>query len=65
MAVKDGVLTHKKGELEKIIADTEKEENTIGQTKYDEARSHIDDRLLYSYDRIRKSYRNGLSVVAC
>ena len=23
----------------------------------------MDDRLLYSYDRIRKSYRNGLAVV--
>ena len=28
-----------------------------------EARQNIDERLLYSYDRIRKSYRNGLAVV--
>lgn len=62
VAVKDGVLSHKKGELQKIIADTEKEENQFNQLSAD-ARSHIDDRLLYSYDRIRKSYRNGLAVV--
>jgi len=62
IAVKDGVLNHKKSELEKIIADTEKEETHFNKQSA-EARSHIDDRLLYSYDRIRKSYRNGLSVV--
>src|SRR6266699_1248877 len=27
------------------------------------AREHIDERLLRSYDRIRKNYRNGLAVV--
>ncbi len=62
IAVKDGVLNHKKSELEKIIADTEKEETHFNKLSA-EARSHIDDRLLYSYDRIRGSYRNGLSVV--
>ena len=62
IAVKDGVLTHKKGELEKIIADTEIEEKEL-RTKSEEARAHIDERLLYSYDRIRNSYRNGLAVV--
>lgn len=63
VAVKEGVLNHKKSELEKIIVDTEKEETHFNKQSAD-ARSHIDDRLLYSYDRIRKSYRNGLSVVA-
>ena len=62
IATKDGVLTHKKGELEKIIADTEIEEKEL-RTKSDAARAHIDERLLYSYDRIRNSYRNGLAVV--
>ncbi len=60
--VKEGVLNHKKGELEKIIADTEKEETALNKVSSD-ARSHIDERLIYSYDRIRKSYRNGLAVV--
>ncbi len=62
IAVKDGVLQHKKSELEKIIADTEIEEKEL-RTKSEEARAHIDERLLYSYDRIRSSYRNGLAVV--
>ena len=60
--VKEGVLNHKKGELEKIISDTEKEETALNKVSSD-ARSHIDERLIYSYDRIRKSYRNGLAVV--
>ncbi len=62
IATKEGVLNHKKSELEKIIVDTEKEEATF-RKKSEEARSHIDERLIYSYDRIRKSYRNGLAVV--
>jgi predicted nucleic acid-binding Zn-ribbon protein len=62
VATKEGVLNHKKGELEKIIADTEKEESALNKLSAD-ARAHIDDRLMYSYDRIRKSYRNGLAVV--
>jgi hypothetical protein len=57
------VLTHKKSELEKIIADTEIEEKDL-RAKSEEARTHIDERLLYSYDRIRNSYRNGLAVVS-
>lgn len=63
IATKEGVLTHKKSELEKIIADTEIEEKEL-KAKSEEARTHIDERLLYSYDRIRNSYRNGLAVVA-
>jgi len=62
IASKEGVLTHKKSELEKIIADTEIEEKEL-RVKSAEARGHIDERLLYSYDRIRNSYHNGLAVV--
>lgn len=62
IATKEGVLNHKKGELEKIIADTEKEEKHFKKLS-DKAREDIDERLLYSYDRIRKSYHNGLAVV--
>ncbi len=62
IATKEGVLNHKKGELEKIIVETEKEEKQFVKLS-GEARTHIDERLLYSYDRIRKNYRNGLSVV--
>ena len=63
VASKEGVLNHKKSELEKIIADTEKEETALNKNSAD-ARGHIDERLMYSYDRIRNSYRNGLAVVA-
>jgi predicted nucleic acid-binding Zn-ribbon protein len=63
VASKEGVLNHKKSELEKIIADTEQEETELNKNSAS-ARSHIDERLMYSYDRIRNSYRNGLAVVA-
>jgi len=62
IANKDASLKQKKSELEKIIVDTEKEEKEYSKIS-DSARQNIDDRLLYSYDRIRKSYRNGLAVV--
>lgn len=62
IANKEGVLNGKKGELEKIIVETEKEEKHFDEIAED-ARHGMDERLLYSYDRIRKSYRNGLAVV--
>ena len=62
VATKEGNLSGKKGELEKIISETEKEE-TQYKNEAEEARSHVDERLILSYDRIRKNYRNGLAVV--
>lgn len=62
IANKESVLNNKKGDLEKIIAETEKEEGHFNDLAAD-ARKGMDERLLYSYDRIRKSYRNGLAVV--
>lgn len=62
VSVKEGNLAGKKGELEKIISETEKEEKHFRKNA-GEARSHVDERLLDSYDRIRKNYRNGLAVV--
>jgi predicted nucleic acid-binding Zn-ribbon protein len=59
---KDAVLSTKKGELEKIIASTEKEERHFNKLS-SEAREKVEERLLNSYDRIRTNYRNGLSVV--
>lgn len=59
---KDAVLDQKKKELDKIIADTEKEEAVL-KINEDEARKVVDQRLIYSYDRIRTNYRNGLAVV--
>jgi hypothetical protein len=62
IATKEGVLNGKKSELEKIIAATEKEEKQYNRLA-EEARSHVDPRLLASYEKIRKNYRNGLAVV--
>jgi uncharacterized protein len=62
VAVKEGVLANKKGELEKIIAANEKEEKHFNKQAA-EARTHVDPRLLASYEKIRHSYRNGLAVV--
>ncbi len=62
IATKEGVLNHKKSELEKIIVDTEKEEKQFRKLS-EKAREEVDERLIYSYDRIRGSYRNGLAVV--
>ncbi len=56
------MLTTKKSELEKIIVTTEKEEKQFNKS-VEEARSHVDERLLASYEKIRKNYRNGLAVV--
>lgn len=62
IANKETLLNTKKGELEKIIVDTEKEENHFINLSND-ARSKVEPRLLTSYERIRKNYRNGLAVV--
>lgn len=62
IATKDGVLKHKKDELEKIIATTDTEEKHFNKLAA-EAREKVDQRLLLSYDRIRGNYRNGLAVV--
>ena len=58
--VKD--LEAKKVELEKIIEKTEKEEDKLTK-QTEKARKKIEDRLLLAYDKIRKTYRNGLAVV--
>lgn len=63
IAVKEGVLSTKKSELEKIIVANEKEEKHFNKLAA-EAKTHVDTRLLASYEKIRKSYRNGLAVVS-
>lgn len=62
IGAKEGVLNSKKGELEKIIATTEKEEAHFNKLA-ESAKSHVDPRLLTSYEKIRNNYRNGLAVV--
>jgi len=55
-------LIEKKGELNDIISDTEKDENDL-MAKSSENQKFIEDRLLNAYQRIRKNARNGLAVV--
>jgi predicted nucleic acid-binding Zn-ribbon protein len=62
VSTKEANLKGKKGELEKIITETDKEEKNYNKEAAS-AREHVDERLLVSYDRIRKNYRNGLAVV--
>ncbi len=62
LSAKEGVLNGKKGELEKIVATTEKEEKHFNKLAL-EAKEEVDGRLLTSYVKIRNSYRNGLAVV--
>lgn len=62
IAIVEDALRVKKGELEKIIVETEKEEKQLSE-RSDRAKEAVDTRLLGAYDRIRHSYRNGLAVV--
>lgn len=62
LAVKNEALENKKAELDKIISNTDKEEKKlIADTA--KQREKIEGRLLKAYDKIRSTYRNGLSVV--
>jgi predicted nucleic acid-binding Zn-ribbon protein len=62
IATKEANLKVKKGELDKIVAETEKEE-TAHKILADKARASVDPRLLGSFDKIRNNFRNGLAVV--
>lgn len=55
-------LKAKRAELEKIIADTEKEEQALSKDS-EAAKEKVDPRLLLAYERIRTTYPNGLAVV--
>jgi uncharacterized protein len=55
-------LKHKKEELEEIVGETQKEEETL-QQKSAVAEAKIEDRLLNAYKRIRTNARNGLALV--
>jgi predicted nucleic acid-binding Zn-ribbon protein len=62
VSTKESNLSGKKSELEKIILETEKEETQFNK-EATTARSHVDERMLASYDRIRNNFHNGLAVV--
>lgn len=55
-------LANKKKELDDIIADTQKEEDSLVKRSED-LEKMIEPRLIEAYKRIRKNARNGLAVV--
>jgi len=54
-------LEHKKSELTEIVTETEKEEAHI-LLERNEVESHVDEKLLKAYDRIRINVKNGIAV---
>lgn len=59
---KEGVLEVKKAELEKIITANEKDEKEFLKLA-ETAKADVEPRILASYEKIRKNFRNGLAVV--
>ncbi|MDO1501417.1 hypothetical protein Q2T40_14880 [Winogradskyella maritima] len=55
-------LKHKKGELDEILKETEKEEKAL-LAKSEEFQKQIEERLVKAYQRIRTNVKNGLAVV--
>jgi uncharacterized protein len=54
-------LTNKKAELDNIVAETQKEEDELLVIRASAVKI-ADERLVHSYDRIRKSVKNGIGV---
>ncbi len=63
LSERENHLEFKKGELESIMAETQKEEEALIK-KSAEYEKDIEERLLNGYKRIRNSAKNGLGVVA-
>lgn len=56
-------LKHKRGELDAILAETEKEELALIEIS-EKYQDQIESRLIEAYHRIRNNVKNGLAVVA-
>jgi hypothetical protein len=56
-------LKTKTAELDEIVAETQKEEESL-QKQSDAAKKKIDARLITAYDRLRENSKNGLAVVS-
>lgn len=55
-------LKHKRGELDAILAETQKEEEALIK-KSEDFQKKLDERLVNAYLRIRNNVKNGLAVV--
>ena len=62
LSEREAHLKHKKGELDAILAETEKEEKALLE-KSEKFEKQIEDRLVKAYKRIRSNVKNGLAVV--
>lgn len=62
LSEREAHLKHKKGELDAILAETEKEELALA-SKSKEFEEQIEERLVNAYKRIRQNVKNGLAVV--
>ncbi|MDX1761987.1 MAG: C4-type zinc ribbon domain-containing protein, partial [Christiangramia sp.] len=62
LSEREAHLKHKKGELDEILKETEKEEQALID-KSKEYEKNIEDRLVTAYKRIRSNVKNGLAVV--
>lgn len=60
--LRKGDLASKKAELDEIVGETQKEEETLLE-KSNKAKSLIDERLVTAYSRLRQNAKNGLAVV--
>ncbi len=60
--LRKGDLASKKAELDEIVNETKKEEETLIE-KSNKAKSLIDGRLVTAYTRLRQNAKNGLAVV--
>lgn len=63
IASKQEILTIKQKELKVITEETSKEEEELLKNRKKAAQS-VENRLLVAYERIRKTFKNGLAVVA-
>lgn len=62
LSERDNHLKHKKGELDDILKETEKEEKALIDKSL-EYENLIESRLLSAYKRIRENVKNGLAIV--
>src|SRR3989339_610370 len=63
LAERQGDLNIKKKELDDIISENQKEEESL-QDKAEQLEHNIEPRLLTAYKKIRKNARNGLAIVS-
>lgn len=62
LELRKGDLKVKQAELNEIVGETQKEEETL-VTESEKAKAAIDDRLIAAYVRLRTNAKNGLAVV--